>query len=130
MKIMGIDYGRKKLGLALAETSCKLAEPLFTLPALGFIDGVIRLISQYEVKKIIVGNPGGSMEKEIIEFGKRLEDKIGLKVEFFDETLTTADAQKILIETGRKRKARGEKEDAIAAAIMLELYLEGGINNV
>lgn len=123
MQILGIDYGRKKIGLAVVDTSYGLVEPLFALPFSDFFEKVLKLVSQYKIEKIVLGNPGGSMEKEIVEFGEDLKARTGLEVELFDETLTTIDAQKILLESGKKRKARKEKEDAIAAAIMLELFI-------
>jgi putative Holliday junction resolvase len=123
MKILGIDYGRKKIGLALVDTSYGLVEPLYTLPILGLFKKLSPLTSEYQIEKIVLGNPGGSMEKEIKEFREDLQEKTGLEVELFDETLTTFDAQKLLIESGKNRKTRKEMEDAIAAAIMLELYI-------
>ncbi|RJR25894.1 Holliday junction resolvase RuvX [Candidatus Microgenomates bacterium] len=130
MKILGIDYGRKKIGLALADTSLGVVEPLLTLPFLGFLKEISGIVSRYEFKKIVIGNPGGLIEKEIFEFGKKIKKETGLEVDFHDETLTTVDAQKVLLQSGKKRKQRQKKEDAIAAALMLESYLEGGVNNV
>ncbi|PIQ70399.1 Holliday junction resolvase RuvX [Candidatus Shapirobacteria bacterium CG03_land_8_20_14_0_80_40_19] len=117
MKILGIDYGRKKIGLAIGDTTIKLAEPL---PAGRRIPEIIR---DNGIKKIVIGIPSGRMDEEIKKFGDRIGKETKLPVDYFDETLTTQDAQKILIASGGKRKKRRQKEDAIAAAIMLESYL-------
>ncbi len=119
MKILGIDYGRSKIGLAVGDTETGLVEPL----AGGLIS---RIIKENQISKIVIGIPGGKMDKEIKTFGKNLNQETGLPVEFFDETLTTQDAQRELLAGGRKRKNRHKLEDAIAAAIMLELFIEGG----
>jgi len=130
MKILGIDYGRKKIGVALGEVETGMVEPVGTAENFKFL--ILNFNSIFNdpmVKKIVVGIPDGKMDTEIKEFGARLEKQTGIKVEFFDETLTTYDAQRLLIASGRKQKSRKEKEDAVAAAIMLQYFLEGRGNN-
>jgi putative Holliday junction resolvase len=127
MKILGVDYGRAKIGLAVGETETGLAEPLTVLRIANFQIFKLRvekIAREYAVRKIVVGVPGGKMEEEIRRFGERLQRETGLPVEYFDETLTSQDARKLLIEIKRKRKFRREKEDAFAAAIMLQFYLD------
>lgn len=125
MKILGIDYGRKKIGVALGDTETGMVEPIATAENFNFlILNYKSIFNDPTLKKIVVGIPDGEMDTEIKEFGKKLEKQTGVKVEFFDETLTTYDAQKLLIAGGRKQKSRKEKEDAVAAAIMLQYYLE------
>ncbi len=129
MKILGIDYGRAKLGLAVGETETGLAEPSAVWPSSKFKMQSSKLTRELGVGKIVVGVPGGKMDEEIRKFGDELGKQTGLPVEFYDETLTSQDAQKLLIEIKRRRKFRQEMEDAFAAAIMLESYL-GGLKNV
>ncbi|HUW24468.1 MAG TPA: Holliday junction resolvase RuvX [Patescibacteria group bacterium] len=124
MKILGIDYGRAKIGLAVGETQTRLVEPLAVWPSSKFKVQSAKLAKELGVEKIVVGVPGGKMEEEIRRFGERLRKQTGLAVEFFDETLTSQEAQKLLLKLKRKRKFRHEKEDAFAAAIMLEFYLD------
>jgi len=131
MKILGIDYGRAKIGLAVGETETGLAEPLVVWPSSKFPPKgragavqISKLIKEMGIEKIVVGVPGGKMEKEIRRFGEQLQRQTGLPVEYFDETLTSQDARRLLIEIRRKRKFRREREDAFAAAIMLEFYLD------
>ncbi len=125
MKILGIDYGRAKIGLAIAETQTQLVEPLDVWSSSKFKVQIQELTKRLGVTKIVVGVPGGKMEEEIKRFGEQLRWQTGLPVEYFDETLTSKDAQEILLKIKRKRKFRRAKEDAFAAAIMLESYLEG-----
>ncbi len=131
MKILGIDYGKAKIGLAVGETETELAEPLAVWPSSNLPAGrqvfkfqISNLIKEYGIEKIVVGIPGGKIEAEIRRFGEELKKQTGLPVEFFDETLSSQDAQKLLIEIQKKRKFRREMEDAFAAAIMLESYME------
>ena len=129
MKILGIDYGRKKIGVAIGDTTTKLAEPLQVWSISNIKYQISKTIRDNFVEKIIIGLPNGKLDEKIKRFGGDLEKQIGVKVEFFDETLTTQDAQQLLIISGRKRKLRKEKEDAVAAAIMLQYYLEGRDND-
>lgn len=119
MKILGIDYGRSKVGLAIAETP--LAQPMgvirYTTP--GELQVKIkRIIEENDIEKIIVGVSEGEMAKESKEFAKIIG------AETFDETLTSHEAQRLSMEAGIKRKKRHEMEDAFAATIMLQNYLD------
>ncbi len=119
MNILGVDYGRSKIGLAISEG--KLAEPYKVIRVNNFADAVekvFRVINQLGVTKLVVGISEGEMGKEQIRFAKELG------AETFDETLSTQDAQKYSIAAGIKRKTRKEMEDAFAASIMLQNYLD------
>lgn len=125
MKILGIDYGRSKVGVSVGDSITRLVEPLKTIPNVQFtMYNVQKILNEQMIKKIVIGLPGGSMDNEIKVFGEKIAKETELPVEYFDETLTTQDAQRILIESGRSRKRRKEKEDAVAAALMLQYYLE------
>jgi len=127
MKVLGIDWGKRKTGLAVGDTKTGLAEPLKTIfnPPVGGFSIFKNISNKEEIQKIVIGLTGGVIDREIRKFGEKLQRASGLPVEFFDETLTTKDAQKLLIEAKVNRKRREAREDAIAAAIMLELYMEG-----
>ncbi|HUV72577.1 MAG TPA: Holliday junction resolvase RuvX [Clostridia bacterium] len=123
MKILGIDYGRSKIGLATAETATGLAEPMAVVPRANIKKQISRIVCENSIEKIVVGLPGGRLDAEIKKFGRALEQETGLPIEYFDETLTSLDARKLLLKVQKKRKFRQEWEDAYAAAIMLESYL-------
>lgn len=124
MKILGIDYGRRKIGLAMAESS--LAAPLKVISvdsvedAIRKVEGVVEV---EEVEKVVVGMSEGEMASKTREFGEKLEEKLGLPVVYQDETLSSKDAQKLSIEAGIKRKKRKNMEHAYSATIILQTYL-------
>jgi putative Holliday junction resolvase len=119
MKILGIDYGRKKIGLAIAEGG--LAEPMQVIRyrdmrTLG--KQIRKIIEKENIEKVVVGVSEGKMGEE----SKAFADMLGAKT--FDETLTTREAQNLSIEAGINRRKRQEMEDAYAASIMLQNYLD------
>ncbi len=125
MRILGIDYGRKKIGLALADGP--LAEPWKVIrveSAKEALKKVIEVIKVIQVEKIVVGISEGEMGEESKEFSISLSRSLSVPVETFDETLTTQEAQKLSTEAGVKRKKRRGLEDAYAAAVMLQNYLD------
>ncbi len=119
MKTLGIDYGRSKIGLAVSEGI--LAEPMQVIryKDTKVLEQKIKEIVETEkIKKIVVGVSEGAMGKESREFAKRLG------AETFDETLSSQDAQRLSIEAGISQKKRKGMEDAYAAAIILQNYLD------
>ena len=119
MKILGIDYGRSKIGLAISEGT--LAEPWKVIRVDSFEDAVgkvMQVIKVEQVEKVVVGISEGKMGEE----SKKFAEKIG--AETFDETLTSLDAQTLSREAGIGQKKRREMEDAYAASIMLQNYLD------
>ncbi len=125
MKILGIDYGRSKVGLAIAVGG--FAEPLEVVHYKNIDslkEDIKKALMDEGVDKIVVGISEGEMGKESLEFSKELGRYLEIPVETFDETLTSKDAQKLSIEAGVKRKKRREMEDAYAASIMLQNYLD------
>jgi len=125
MNILGIDYGKRKVGLATADSA--LATPLSTIKyqepedLLGKLDLVVQ---EQGISEIVVGVTEGEMEEEQMRFGKLLEEKFGLPVHFQDETLSTHDAQILAREAGIGQLKRRRKEDAYAATIILQGYLD------
>jgi len=128
MKILGIDYGRSKVGLAIADGS--LAEPLQVIryPGTKILEGKIRkIVKGNDIEKVVVGVSEGEMGEESRKFGLSLSQSLRIPVETFDETLTTQEAQSLSREAGVPQKKRREMEDAYAAAIMLQNYLDSNL---
>jgi len=127
MRILAIDYGKRKTGLALATSA--IAEPLFVIrhdnesELLAKLD---RAIQQEEIDEIVLGISSGKMGKQQERFGELLKTKFKLPVHFQDESLTTKLSQELSIEAGIKQKKRKLKEDAYSAAIILQRYLDRG----
>lgn len=125
MKLLGIDYGRAKMGLAIATSP--LAQPLevFRYKDVGeALEKIKRISEQNEIEKIVVGVSEGEMGEESRKFGNKLAAEIDIEVDYSDETLTTADAQLLSISAGMSRKKRRRMEDAYAATIMLQGYID------
>lgn len=129
MRILAIDYGKRKIGLAFTES--RIAEPLFVLRYKN-VEDVVRkltnLVKQKKVERIVIGVSEGAMAKETKIFAKRIEEAFSLPILFADETLSTHDAQKKAIQAGIKRTKRKKLEDAYAAAIILQAYLDTHTN--
>ncbi len=118
MKTLGIDYGRKKMGLAISEGI--LAEPWKVIKVGSFEEAVrkvLRILKELKVDRVIVG----VSEQEIGEESKRFARRIS--AETFDETLSTHSAQELSKEGNVGRKKRKDLEDAYAASVMLQSYL-------
>lgn len=125
MKILGIDFGTKKIGLATAVTA--LAE-VYGVIRFRTTDDAIKKIKKVvddeKIEKIVIGISEGEMAKQTKEFSEKLKETVSLPLEFQDETLSTKDAQRMAIDAGVKRKKRREYEDAFAAALILQQYLD------
>lgn len=125
IKILGIDYGRSKVGLAISEGG--LAEPLKVIryqEQEKLRQEIKEIVEREKIEIIVVGVSEGEMAEETREFRKRLEKELNIPVEEFDETLTTYEAKELSRQAGINRKKRHEMEDAYAAAIMLQNYID------
>lgn len=124
MPILGIDYGEKKIGLALSEKG-KLALPyeVLRLPWKDVVRKITDIVKREGVERVVIG----FSEKETQEekrFIDGLEKALDIPIDLWDETLTTQEAERLAIEAGIPRKKRKKMEDAFAAALMLQSYLD------
>ena len=133
MHILGIDYGKKRLGLALSDEGQTLASPLPVYQRRGNkqdLAHLTRLAKEKEVGRIVVGLPRnmdgtlGEMAQEVLTFVDALKGKIDLSVDTFDERLTTAEAERVLVQADLSRKRRKTLKDSLAAVLILQGYLE------
>ena len=145
--ILSIDYGRERMGLAIADANARMAQPLSTLASINRNEDMRRLrelVRERGVKHIVVGLPlkldgtRGEMAEEAERFARRVRKQIGVPVEMVDERLTSWEAERLLEETqgrflhaeksagGRKQKKAAERAtvDAVAAAVILKEFLE------
>lgn len=125
MRILGIDYGRKKIGLAIAEGP--LSEPWMVIKyeeKSKLIDEIKQIAEREQTEKIVVGISEGEMGQESKNFSLELSKVLTIPVETFDETLSSWEAQKLSREAGISHKKRKDKEDAYAASIILQNYLD------
>ncbi|PIU28489.1 Holliday junction resolvase RuvX [Candidatus Woesebacteria bacterium CG07_land_8_20_14_0_80_44_9] len=125
MKILGIDYGRKKIGLAVS--GGKLAEPLKVIRYRDIkilSEKLQKIVKENNIEKIVVGVSEGEMGEESKKFALAISHQPLAIVETFDETLSTHEAKKLSLEAGISRGKRRGLEDAFAAAVMLQSYLD------
>ncbi len=131
-RIMALDYGQKRTGIAVTDNMQLIASPLTTVNTSELLTFLKNYMKTEQVEKIIIGLPiraDGSIPpwaKEIIQFSKILNNQFpNIKIEFFNEAYTSIRAQQALIQAGVKKKKRSQKGslDKMAAAIMLQEYL-------
>ncbi|QQG47768.1 MAG: Holliday junction resolvase RuvX [Candidatus Woesebacteria bacterium] len=125
MQILGLDYGDKKIGLAYA--SAFLAEPLMVVRferVDELFEKIKKIVTDYKIEKIVVGVSEGASAEKSMEFGYLLKDKLNLEVNFQDETLSTEEANMLSREANVSRSRRKSLEDAYAATIILQNYLD------
>lgn len=123
MKFLGIDYGLRKIGLAISEG--ELASPWKILEVKNFSDALSKtseIIKSGGFEKIVIGLPQGKMGKSVIGFVKALK-KDGFDVETASEVLSSKRALQTMIEQGFGQKRRRD-EDAFSAAEILQNYLD------
>ncbi|MBU0572570.1 Holliday junction resolvase RuvX [Patescibacteria group bacterium] len=125
MRILAIDYGQKKVGVALATS--QLAEPYKVIrftSSKTLVKELGKIIEEEQIEKLIIGVSEGKIGEESKRFGEKLKIQFKLPLSFQDETLTTQEAQKLSFEAGIKRKKRKKLEDAFSAALILQAYLD------
>lgn len=137
-RILAIDYGEKNLGLAISDTSKVFAEPwgkIVRENSESDFNKIECLIREQEIEEIVIGLPKnldgslGEKAKETIAFTKELKNflskkKLSLPVVFWDERLTSKEAEKVLLSANLSRKKRKDVRDQIAACLILQNYLE------
>ncbi|MCR4932566.1 MAG: Holliday junction resolvase RuvX [Lachnospiraceae bacterium] len=141
MRIMGLDFGSKTVGVAISDPLLITAQGIEIIrrkeenKLRKTLARIEELIEEYEVKEIVLGLPKNMDDSEgervrlSLEFKDKLERRTGLPVHMWDERLTTVEADNIMIEAKIRRENRKEYVDMIAAQLILEGYLEYGREN-
>ena len=145
--ILAVDYGRARIGLALADSETQMPQPLSTMERINRNEDMRRLrelVREHAVKQVVVGLPlrldgtRGEMAEEVERFAQRVRKQIGVPVEMVDERLTSWEAERLMEEIqgrfirdekltgGRKSKSVQARMtvDGVAAAVILKEYLE------
>ena len=132
-RILAIDYGRRRIGLALSDELGLTAQPFMTLERSNRRNDMRRLreiCSRHSVTCILVGHPlhisgqAGEMADEASQFAERLKREFDIPVELVDERLTTWEAEQTIAETRSSPKRKRKVLDDVAAAVLLRDYLE------
>ena len=133
MRVLGLDVGEKRIGLAVSDPTGLLASPIEHIERSSTSDGVdsiLRIVAQHEVVEIVIGIPlslsgrAGQQAKFVSEFARDLRRRSSVTVNFVDERYSTAEAQKRLREAGRQPFKNKALVDGAAAAILLQAYLD------
>ena len=133
MRILGLDVGDKRIGVAISDPGEILASPLTTITSEDSqtaIDAVIRLVDQHDVKRIVIGLPYsldgsiGRQANKVMDFVDRLSKGTGASVETWDERLSTVAVDRLLKDVDNKKANKRERRDAAAAAFILQGYLD------
>ena len=136
MRLMGLDFGSKTVGVAVSDLLGITAQPIEIVrrdkenQLRKTLQRIETLIKEYEISLIVLGLPknmndtSGDRVAKTMEFKAMLERRTGLEVELMDERLTTVSAQKSMIASNMNRKKRHQMVDTMAAVIILQSYLD------
>jgi putative Holliday junction resolvase len=136
MRIVGIDFGERRIGVAAAETSTRMAIPVTTVVVTGDpLDDLMLIVREQRAEELVFGLPlslsgaEGPQAQRIREVATALEARIDIPIRFQDERLTTRQAEHSSPRTKKKgvsrAKASSPGRDAVAASIVLQAYLDG-----
>ena len=136
MRVMGLDYGSKTVGVAISDALLVTAQGIETIERKEenklrrTLARIEELVKEYEVDRIVLGFPKnmnntlGERAQKTLEFQAMLERRTRLPVTLWDERLTTVEAERTLIESGVRREERKKFVDKIAAVFILQGYLD------
>jgi putative Holliday junction resolvase len=132
-RVLGLDVGDRRIGLALSDSGGILASPLTVIEhttELQDIEAILMIAQERGAERIIVGLPRlmngdiGPQAQKVQAFAEALRSHTQIPIEYRDERLTTVTAQRLKQETGSRKKNRNIRYDAMAAAVILQDYLE------
>ncbi len=133
MRVLAIDHGTKRMGLAISDELGVVAQPLeyvMAEPFDKFLSRLKEIVREKQVELLLVGMPRnmdgsyGPAALKVQEFIAVLQGVIGIPIKSWDERLTSAQANRLLIQANVRRDKRKEKVDKMAAAILLQSYLD------
>jgi putative holliday junction resolvase len=128
--MLGVDYGTRRVGLAISDGIGLTARPLEVVERSRLLDRIRQIAQEYELGTIVIGLPTslsgneGKSARAAREMGAELGWALGLEVVYVDERFTSKMAEGALLESGMKRQVRKETVDKVAAAIILQTYLD------
>lgn len=132
-RVIGIDLGSKRIGIAVSDQTRTISSALKTLDVKSTkssLNSIADIVSYYDAKKVVIGLPlnmdgtKGPAAEKALDFAQRLKARVEAEVLTFDERLTTRQGERILISADMSRKKRRRSIDKLAAQIMLQAYLD------
>ena len=140
MRTLGLDYGERRIGVAVSDPTGLLAQPLETIQRPGrsggrggeqrAVERVVALVAEYEVGRIVLGLPlqmdgrEGEAVARTRAFGDVIARETGLPVDYVDERLTSREAERVLVAARGKPSRHKDRVDRVAAALVLQTWLE------
>ena len=134
MRVLAIDHGTVRMGIAMSDELKMIAQPLRFIPAepfSDFLDRLKELLRENEVELILLGMPRnmdgsyGEASMKVREFEAVLKNSITAPIKTWDERLTSVQANRVLTQGRVKKKKKRQNVDSISAAILLQSYLDG-----
>ena len=132
MRVLGIDFGEVRIGIAISDPAGRLAVPLTTLNRVSDQDVIAQIeaiVLRESVEHLVIGEPRnmdgsiGEAAKRVRSFCRKLQAQIPLPCDLVDETLTSVEARERLLDAGVDPRRSPERIDQVAAQIILEQYL-------
>lgn len=132
-RVLGVDYGMRRVGIAVSDSLGVVATPTCKLEVQSLTDAVrqtAELVVEKNVDKVVVGLPlhmngsKGELAETAEKFASKLASHSGVEVVTWDERLTSAEAERVLLQADTSRKKRKQVIDKMAAQIMLQSYLD------
>jgi putative holliday junction resolvase len=129
-RYLGVDYGSKRIGLAISDSLGLTAHPLDVVSRKDLEDFLRKIVDEYAVDGVVMGLPTalGGHEGESAEAARALGEEIAkfleVPVRYIDERFTSRMAESVLLKSGMKRRERKETVDKVAAAIILQTFLD------
>ncbi len=132
-RILGLDPGTRRIGVAASDTRQVTAQPRAALDAVApdLMERIAALAREVEAERIVVGLPLGLDGSEgaaalaARDFAARVGEATGRPVDLYDERFSTVTAERVLVEAGLRRSRRRRVRDGVAAAVFLQAYLDG-----
>lgn len=133
MRSLGLDIGDRRIGVAVSDPSGMLASPLTIIERKNDtvdVEAVVDIVGRNEIGRIIIGLPlaadggCGIQAGKVREFSEKLKVNIDIPIEFRDESFSTDSARKLMLQTKSKKARRNIRDDAIAAAFILQHFLD------
>ena len=137
MRILGLDYGSKTVGVAMTDVLGMTVQPYKTIQRdresklRQTLSEIAEIVEQYQIEKIVMGLPlnmddtEGDRVAKTRNFAEKLKLRVAVPIEFTDERLTTMEAEEILDQSGIPRSEQKKVIDQVAAQLILEQYLRG-----
>jgi putative Holliday junction resolvase len=134
VRTLALDYGERRIGVAVSDPTGAIAQPLETIPAHAggrdALERIAELCKSLEVSQIVIGLPlhmngtSGPEAKNARAFGERVRKRVGIAVDYLDERWTSLEAERALDDAGVSRRKQRGRVDPIAASLLLRTWLE------